>query len=438
MSSKNTEDRFLGSLVGLAVGDALGTTNEFVPQHAVKPIADIIGGGKFRLLPGMWTDDTSMALCLAESIIESSGKFDGVDQQERYYRWYMDGHLSSTGKCFDIGKTVRKHLLENLKEKREFHPHISDGASGNGALMRMCPITLLHSLLKFNDSVLYKSGLNSMTTHPSEISRDCSRYFAALIVGAINGATKQDLLKPLYTPSHLSSDYWENNPLREEVLSVVRDQTYLSKTPPDIQNGAYVVISMEAALWGFFNYNSFEEGALAISNLGDDSDTVAAIFGQLAGAFYGFDGIPATWREKITLLPLLICFSKELHSMAVQFAELEQKGLFSEESTSQKSDTYVEMKQLNDLMESEYALIMRKMDPSPRQYKSIDDFNKDVEVFESKYHDLARTLSNVDECDKQSIFNDFHNRLMKRDKEPLELMISRKSGMGSLFSGIRK
>src|SRR5687768_11222399 len=98
-------NRFRGCLLGLAVGDALGTTLEFSQPGSFQPIKDIIGGGPFNLKPGEWTDDTSMALCLADSLIKKG--FDPVDQMERYCRWYREGYLSSNGKCFDIGVTVR-------------------------------------------------------------------------------------------------------------------------------------------------------------------------------------------------------------------------------------------------------------------------------------------------------------------------------------------
>lgn len=103
--------RYRGSLLGLATGDAVGTTLEFKPPGTFKPIADMVGGGSFHPEPGQWTDDTSMALCLAESLIECKG-FDQVDQLERYLRWYRESHLSSTDKCFHIGGTVRSALAK--------------------------------------------------------------------------------------------------------------------------------------------------------------------------------------------------------------------------------------------------------------------------------------------------------------------------------------
>jgi ADP-ribosyl-[dinitrogen reductase] hydrolase len=100
-----TRERYRGALLGLA-GDALGTTLEFKPPGTFVPLADMIGGGPFGLKPGEWTDDTCMALCLAESLIEKRG-FDAKDQLDRYCLWYEHGHLSSAGRCFDIGNTVR-------------------------------------------------------------------------------------------------------------------------------------------------------------------------------------------------------------------------------------------------------------------------------------------------------------------------------------------
>jgi ADP-ribosylglycohydrolase len=302
-----------------------------------------------------------MALCLAESLIEKNGVFDGLDQQQRYHRWYQDGHLSSTGKCFDVGKTVLKHLLDNLKVNREFHTNISYGASGNGALMRLAPVPMLYSL-QDSDLFITKSAANSMTTHPSEISRDACRYYAALIVGAIHGATKEELLSPLFVPKNLSPDYWTVNPLRQEVLNVVQTCEYKTKNPPDINNGAFVIASLEAALWAFNKFDTFEEGALAVTNLGDDSDTVCAIYGQLAGAYYGMEAIPSKWRQQIVLLPLLLTYAEELYHMAQQLAKNE---------TVTQTEKFKEMQALNAVLETEYAQIMRKVDPSPRQYKNM-------------------------------------------------------------------
>ena len=126
MSEITARDRFRGCLLGLAVGDALGTTLEFKKPGAFRPIEDMVGGGPFSLKPGQWTDDTSMALCLAASLIERGG-FDPMDQMRRYVRWWHGGYLSSVGYCFDIGLTVRGALQR--------FEHTGDSYSGSTEAM---------------------------------------------------------------------------------------------------------------------------------------------------------------------------------------------------------------------------------------------------------------------------------------------------------------
>jgi ADP-ribosyl-[dinitrogen reductase] hydrolase len=137
--------RYRGSLLGLAVGDALGTTLEFKPPGTFPPLTDMVGGGPFHLEPGQWTDDTSMALCLAESLIERQG-FDPVDQLERYLRWYRQGHLSSNGRCFDIGTTVQTALHRFEHTHKPYCGPTDPMSAGNGSLMRLAPVPLAYAL----------------------------------------------------------------------------------------------------------------------------------------------------------------------------------------------------------------------------------------------------------------------------------------------------
>src|SRR4051812_41293110 len=134
-------DHFRGALFGLAVGDAVGTTVEFRPPGTFTPVTDMVGGGPFQLPAGAWTDDTSMALCLAESLVECGG-FDPVDQLRRYVRWYRDGYWSSTGTCFDIG-TATRAALERFELTGEPYPgDAAPDAAGNGPLMKLAPVAL--------------------------------------------------------------------------------------------------------------------------------------------------------------------------------------------------------------------------------------------------------------------------------------------------------
>nr|HPL68310.1 ADP-ribosylglycohydrolase family protein [Smithellaceae bacterium] len=137
-------NRYRGCLLGLAVGDALGTALEFKPPGSFTPITDMIGGGPFNLKPGQWTDDTSMSLCLAESLIECRG-FNPRDQMERYVRWWREGYLSSTGTCFDIGNTTRTALATFMKTGNPLSGPIDSYSAGNGSLMRLAPVPMFYA-----------------------------------------------------------------------------------------------------------------------------------------------------------------------------------------------------------------------------------------------------------------------------------------------------
>ncbi len=285
-------DRYRGALLGLACGDALGTTLEFARPGSFTPITDMVGGGPFHLRPGQWTDDTSMALCLAESLIESGG-FNPMDQMLRYVRWWRQGHWSSTGKCFDIGMTTRTSLDRFLESNNPFSGVTDPATAGNGPLMRLAPVPLYFA----NDPLeaIYLAGESARTTHAARTCIDACRYFTALLLGVLEGLPKGDVLEPHFSPI---PGLWPRKALTPEVDEVALG-SFLQKRPPQIVAAGYVVRSLEAALWAFASSDSFEDGALKAVNLGDDADTTGAIYGQIAGAYYGESGIPPKWLEKL-------------------------------------------------------------------------------------------------------------------------------------------
>src|SRR5215469_5994566 len=209
-------DRYRGALLGLAAGDALGTTLEFSPPGTFKPITDMIGGGPFGLKPGQWTDDTSMALCLAESLIEQNG-FDAKDQMDRYCSWYEQGHLSSTGRCFDIGNTVRNALETFRRTGDPFSGPTSPDTAGNGSLMRLAPVPLFFA--SNPKQAIDYSGQSSRTTHGTKAAVDACRYFAALILGALRGRSKKELLSPYFYPGD-KLDFWNENGLDPKIAAI--------------------------------------------------------------------------------------------------------------------------------------------------------------------------------------------------------------------------
>jgi ADP-ribosyl-[dinitrogen reductase] hydrolase len=294
----NLRDRYRGSLLGLAAGDALGTTLEFSPPGSFAPLEEMIGGGPFALAPGQWTDDTSMALCLATSLLEPRG-FDARDQMQRYLRWRDEGYLSSTGTCFDISGAVSAALRRFETTGEPFAGSPDPRTAGNGSLMRLAPVPLFYASQP--EVALEKAADSSRTTHGAPAAIDACRYLAALLIGAVSGVSKEELLFPLYSPV---PGYWQQQPLVPEIAAVASG-SFTQRQPPEIRGSGYVVESLEAALWAFAHSTSFREGCVLAVNLGDDADTTGAIYGQLAGAYYGASGIPEHWRARLALCPLI-------------------------------------------------------------------------------------------------------------------------------------
>jgi ADP-ribosyl-[dinitrogen reductase] hydrolase len=291
-------DRCRGALIGLAVGDALGTTVEFRPPGTFEPLTDMIGGGHFNLQPGEWTDDTSMALCLAESLIERNG-FDARDQMQRYVAWWREGYMSSIGRCFDIGSTTGAALQRFEHTGNPFSGSDAPSSAGNGSIMRLASVPMFFR--RNPEEAIRKAAESSRTTHGAREAVDACRYLAALIVGALNGASKDELLSPHYIPVE---GLWKQDPLAPRIDAIAAG-SFRRKAPPEIRGSGYVVESLEAALWAFHQSSDFRDGCLRAVNLGNDADTTGAVYGQLAGAYYGASDIPEEWRSRIALKDLI-------------------------------------------------------------------------------------------------------------------------------------
>ena len=308
MTDKETLDRFRGCLLGLAVGDALGTTLEFKPPGTFEPISDMVGGGPFRLEPGQWTDDTSMALCLAASLIECAG-FDPRDQMDRYVRWWRQGYMSCTGECFDIGNATRSALSRFEAAGEPYSGSTDPMSAGNGSLMRMAAVPMYFA--GSTEETIARSADSSRTTHGALEAIDACRYFAGVLVGALTGVDKAALLSPRYCPT---AGYWERNPLAANIDSIASGSF---KANTEVRGTGYVVHTLEAALWAFHHTRDFREGALKVVNLGDDADTTGAVYGQIAGAHYGVKAIPAEWLERLAMREMIESMADSLYEHAL-------------------------------------------------------------------------------------------------------------------------
>lgn len=292
-------DRYKGALIGLACGDAVGTTVEFSPRGSFKSVTDMVGGGPFGLRPGQWTDDTSMALCLAESLL-SKGAFDPIDQMARYLNWWKWGYLSSTGHCFDIGMTVQSALAKFQVSGDPFSGSTNPNSAGNGSLMRLVPIVMF--AYSDTQAVIYNAADSSRTTHGAPEAIESCQLFAAILHGAFSSKAKEQLLdQDIFIP------------LEPKLVEISKGH-FVAKFDSQIRGTGYCVDALEAALWCFFNTDTFEQAVLRAVNLGDDADTTGAIVGQIAGAFYGIDAIPQNWINQLAM-------RKDIEMMACKLYE---------------------------------------------------------------------------------------------------------------------
>jgi ADP-ribosyl-[dinitrogen reductase] hydrolase len=289
-------DRAVGALVGLAVGDALGSTLEFSRRDSKPVVTDLIGGGPFGLRPGEWTDDTSMALCLADSLI-SKGGLDGHDLLTRFVDWWRNGTNSVTGACFDIGNTTRESLGSFERSGALMAGPEDRRQAGNGSLMRLAPV----AIFCWDDAAQAEemAAAQSETTHPAPVAHDACRLFARMLVEAIDGTAKGEVLSPRE---------WSGTP---EVGSIARGD-WREKGRGQIHSTGYSIDTLEAAIWCVANSDSFEEAVILAANLGDDADTVAAVTGQLAGAIWGRASIPEPWVAKLAWADDITAKAEEL------------------------------------------------------------------------------------------------------------------------------
>ncbi|MCS7015098.1 MAG: ADP-ribosylglycohydrolase family protein [Gemmatales bacterium] len=281
------QERYRGCLLGLAVGDAVGTTVEFRSRGTFPPLTDMVGGGPFGLEPGQWTDDTSMALCLATSLVECNG-FNALDQMQRYCKWAETGYLSSNGRCFDIGRTVAAALSRFLQTGESFAGSDRPYSAGNGCIMRLAPIPMF--FFPDVEAAEHYAAESSRTTHGAAECLDACRLFGRIICRAFTGQSKEEVL--LGDSSSFAG--------AEKIVAIAQGK-YLNKAENQIRGSGYVVESLEAALWCFAQTSNYKDAVLLAANLGDDADTTAAVCGQVAGAYYGVSQIPASWLERLAL-----------------------------------------------------------------------------------------------------------------------------------------
>jgi ADP-ribosyl-[dinitrogen reductase] hydrolase len=290
------EDRAVGAFLGLAIGDALGTTLEFTARDAHPPLTDIVGGGPFDLEPGHWTDDTAMALALADSLL-TVGDLDEADLMQRFVDWQENGAYSCTGTCFDIGRTTWEALQRWKITGEPVAGSTDPRRAGNGSLMRLAPVAI--RFWRDRNKLANVAARQSLVTHGAPEAAGACVAFADILADAIEGKGRDDALRP-------REGLWAGK------TGPILRGSWRTKQRDEIRSSGYVIHSLEAALWCVGNTNNFRCAVLTAANLGEDADTAAAIAGQLAGAVYGARGIPAEWKKRVAWSDKIIRTGKRL------------------------------------------------------------------------------------------------------------------------------
>ena len=280
--SPEARDRAHGAVLGLAVGDALGTTLEFTARDSQPHQTEMTGGGPFDLKPGQWTDDTAMALALADSLLACQG-FDARDLMTRFVAWRQKGDYSCTGTCFDIGITTQRALTTFKRTGEPFAGSTALDDAGNGSIMRLAP-AVLWTLQADADAARHLAREQGRVTHGTAECLEACELFADILRDAILGRSD---------PLRRRDGYPDTK------VGHIARAAYCTKTRNEIRSSGYVIDTLEAALWSVSATDSFEAAVVLAVNLGHDADTVGAITGQVAGALYGASAIPARWLDRL-------------------------------------------------------------------------------------------------------------------------------------------
>ena len=286
-------DRVRGLLLGLAAGDALGQATRGQRRGSIATVDALTGGGPFGLPAGAWGDKTAMALCLAESLVSCAG-VDAADQVQRYLAWQKEGRWSSTGVCVGASAATARALAAAHWTGNPYAGSHDPAQAEAEPLARIGPAA---ALFRSDPRAAVDAAVNcARITHQSPLTLDAVRYLAALVVGALAGAKKLELLAPNYSPA---PGIWDPVALKPRIRDLAAG-SWRGKRPRVMVTGAHAAAgALATALWAFESGGSLKECLAAAAGLGGDADTTAAIVGQLAGAHYGAAALPPAWRATL-------------------------------------------------------------------------------------------------------------------------------------------
>lgn len=295
---ENLKYNIKSALFGVAIGDALGVPVEFKSRETIlqKPVTDMIGYGTYNLPPGTFSDDSSMTFCLAEALTHD---FEINRIAESFVKWYHENFWTARGEVFDIGIATREALNRISKgEQPEFAGSTDASSNGNGSLMRILPLLFYIKDLPISERYAITKKVSSITHGHIRSVISCF-YYLEFARNILLGKDKFEIYQKLQTQipdflNSLSINSYEislfDRVLREDISDLAEHE---------ILSSGYVLHSLEASIWCLLTTDNYKEATLKAVNLGEDTDTTAAITGGLAGLLYGFDSIPKSWMDQL-------------------------------------------------------------------------------------------------------------------------------------------
>ena len=291
---------FLNGMMGLVVGDALGVPVEFKERAELmqKPVGGMRSGGTYGLPAGSWSDDSSMALCTLDSL---KNGYDPDDIMERFVQWSEKGAYTPYGECFDIGIGTRNAIYRYMQAK-DIHNcgGNSDRDNGNGSLMRILPMCIYCKNMDVDNAITMIHEVSALTHAHLRSMIACGLYYFAVKSVLVSSGSLMERIQKGFEKGFA---YYEKDiASRVELANYgrLRNLAEFKNADEDtIKSSGYVVAAFEAAVWCLINTDAYADCVLKAVNLGDDTDTVAAIAGGIAGLYYGYDAIPKDWINTI-------------------------------------------------------------------------------------------------------------------------------------------
>jgi ADP-ribosyl-[dinitrogen reductase] hydrolase len=288
--------RAKGALMGFIVGDALGVPYEFLSREEMtaNPATGMTGFGTYDQPPGTWSDDTSMLLCIMENEILSGNVYTLAD---RFVRWYEDGYMTPHDVCFDIGITTRTALERCIAGIDPCQSGLDDPRSaGNGSLMRIAPYAF-RDMPDARHHMLEQNGI----THRAPLAQISCMAWQEIFIGLLDGKEPAAAISDIFEYFERIVRNWlkEGHEQCRDVIGRIRHPRFSELPASEIQSSGFVVHTLEASLWCLLQSTDYRSAVLNAVNLGEDTDTTAAVTGALAGAYYGIQSIPADWIDAL-------------------------------------------------------------------------------------------------------------------------------------------